>query len=165
MKKIFEKSLKNNTSVRNKAKKFDNILHNLKVKVNTIKEINKENTKVNNITNNPKKDNNEFLVTFNPEKLIKEKSENIKIKSKPKTKINNKNQNEKINSNRTKKNNIKSVIMLNIKNAKKNSLLVIDPNDDYKEVINKFCIENEFQSEQYMKILQAVRYKINQNNF
>ena len=54
--------------------------------------------------------------------------------------------------------------MLNIKNAKKNSLLVIDPNDDYKEVINKFCIENEFQSEQYMKILQAVRYKINQNN-
>ena len=55
--------------------------------------------------------------------------------------------------------------MLNIKNAKKNSLLVIDPNDDYKEVINKFCIENEFQSEQYMKILQAVRYKINQNNF
>ena len=165
LKKIFEKSLKNNTSVRNKAKKFDNILHNLKVKVNTIKEINKENTKVNNITNNPKKDNNEFLVTFNPEKLIKEKSENIKIKSKPKTKINNKNQNEKINSNRTKKNNIKSVIMLNIKNAKKNSLLVIDPNDDYKEVINKFCIENEFQSEQYMKILQAVRYKINQNNF
>lgn len=163
LKKIFEKSLKNNTSVRNKAKKFDNILHNLKV--NTIKEINKENTKVNNITNNPKKDNNEFLVTFNPEKLIKEKSENIKIKSKPKTKINNKNQNEKINSNRTKKNNIKSVIMLNIKNAKKNSLLVIDPNDDYKEVINKFCIENEFQSEQYMKILQAVRYKINQNNF
>ena len=162
LKKIFEKSLKNNTSVRNKAKKFDNILHNLKVKVNTIKEINKENTKVNNITNNP---NNEFLVTFNPEKLIKEKSENIKIKSKPKTKINNKNQNEKINSNRTKKNNIKSVIMLNIKNAKKNSLLVIDPNDDYKEVINKFCIENEFQSEQYMKILQAVRYKINQNNF
>ena len=165
LKKIFEKSLKNNTSVRNKAKKFDNILHNLKVKVNTIKEINKENTKVNNITNNPKKDNNEFLVTFNPEKLIKEKSENIKIKSKPKIKINNKNQNEKINSNRTKKNNIKSVIMLNIKNAKKNSLLVIDPNDDYKEVINKFCIENEFQSEQYMKILQAVRYKINQNNF
>ena len=165
LKKIFEKSLKNNTSVRNKAKKFDNILHNLKVKVNTIKEINKENTKVNNITNNLKKDNNEFLVTFNPEKLIKEKSENIKIKSKPKTKINNKNQNEKINSNRTKKNNIKSVIMLNIKNAKKNSLLVIDPNDDYKEVINKFCIENEFQSEQYMKILQAVRYKINQNNF
>ena len=165
LKKIFEKSLKNNTSVRNKAKKFDNILHNLKVKANTIKEINKENTKVNNITNNPKKDNNEFLVTFNPEKLIKEKSENIKIKSKPKTKINNKNQNEKINSNRTKKNNIKSVIMLNIKNAKKNSLLVIDPNDDYKEVINKFCIENEFQSEQYMKILQAVRYKINQNNF
>lgn len=165
LKKIFEKSLKNNTSLRNKAKKFDNILHNLKVKVNTIKEINKENTKVNNITNNPKKDNNEFLVTFNPEKLIKEKSENIKIKSKPKTKINNKNQNEKINSNRTKKNNIKSVIMLNIKNAKKNSLLVIDPNDDYKEVINKFCIENEFQSEQYMKILQAVRYKINQNNF
>ena len=165
LKKIFEKSLKNNTSVRNKAKKFDNILHNLKVKVNTIKEINKENTKVNNITNNPKKDNNEFLVTFNPEKLIKEKSENIKIKSKPKTKINNKTQNEKINSNRTKKNNIKSVIMLNIKNAKKNSLLVIDPNDDYKEVINKFCIENEFQSEQYMKILQAVRYKINQNNF
>jgi hypothetical protein len=165
LKKIFEKSLKNNTSVRNKAKKFDNILHNLKVKVNTIKEINKENTKVNNITNNPKKDNNEFLVTFNPEKLIKEKSENIKIESKPKTKINNKNQNEKINSNRTKKNNIKSVIMLNIKNAKKNSLLVIDPNDDYKEVINKFCIENEFQSEQYMKILQAVRYKINQNNF
>ena len=165
LKKIFEKSLKNNTSVKNKAKKFDNILHNLKVKVNTIKEINKENTKVNNITNNPKKDNNEFLVTFNPEKLIKEKSENIKIKSKPKTKINNKNQNEKINSNRTKKNNIKSVIMLNIKNAKKNSLLVIDPNDDYKEVINKFCIENEFQSEQYMKILQAVRYKINQNNF
>ena len=165
LKKIFEKSLKNNTSVRNKAKKFDNILHNLKVKVNTIKEINKENSKVNNITNNPKKDNNEFLVTFNPEKLIKEKSENIKIKSKPKTKINNKNQNEKINSNRTKKNNIKSVIMLNIKNAKKNSLLVIDPNDDYKEVINKFCIENEFQSEQYMKILQAVRYKINQNNF
>ena len=165
LKKIFEKSLKNNTSVRNKAKKFDNILHNLKVKVNTIKEINKENTKVNNITNNPKKDNNEFLVTFNPEKLIKEKSENIKIKSKPKTKINNKNQNKKINSNRTKKNNIKSVIMLNIKNAKKNSLLVIDPNDDYKEVINKFCIENEFQSEQYMKILQAVRYKINQNNF
>ena len=165
LKKIFEKSLKNNTSVRNKAKKFDNILHNLKVKVNTIKEINKENTKVNNITNNPKKDNNEFLVTFNPEKLIKEKSENIKIKSKPKTKINNKNQNEKINSNRTKKNNIKSVILLNIKNAKKNSLLVIDPNDDYKEVINKFCIENEFQSEQYMKILQAVRYKINQNNF
>ena len=165
LKKIFEKSLKNNTSVRNKAKKFDNILHNLKVKVNTIKEINKENTKVNNITNNPKKDNNEFLVTFNPEKLIKEKSENIKIKSKPKTKINNKNQNEKINSNKTKKNNIKSVIMLNIKNAKKNSLLVIDPNDDYKEVINKFCIENEFQSEQYMKILQAVRYKINQNNF
>ena len=165
LKKIFEKSLKNNTSVRNKAKKFDNILHNLKVKVNTIKEINKENTKVNNITNNPKKDNNEFLVTFNPEKLIKEKSEKIKIKSKPKTKINNKNQNEKINSNRTKKNNIKSVIMLNIKNAKKNSLLVIDPNDDYKEVINKFCIENEFQSEQYMKILQAVRYKINQNNF
>ena len=165
LKKIFEKSLKNNTSVRNKAKKFDNILHNLKVKVNTIKEINKENTKVNNITNNPKKDNNEFLVTFNPEKLIKEKSENIKIKSKPKTKINNKNQNEKINSNRTKKNNIKSVIMLNIKNAKKNSLLVIDPNDDYKEVINKFCIENEFQSEQYMKILKAVRYKINQNNF
>ena len=165
LKKIFEKSLKNNTSVRNKAKKFDNILHNLKVKVNTIKEINKENTKVNNITNNPKKDNNEFLVTFNPEKLIKEKSENIKIKSKPKTKINNKNQNEKTNSNRTKKNNIKSVIMLNIKNAKKNSLLVIDPNDDYKEVINKFCIENEFQSEQYMKILQAVRYKINQNNF
>ena len=165
LKKIFEKSLKNNTSIRNKAKKFDNILHNLKVKVNTIKEINKENTKVNNITNNPKKDNNEFLVTFNPEKLIKEKSENIKIKSKPKTKINNKNQNEKINSNRTKKNNIKSVIMLNIKNAKKNSLLVIDPNDDYKEVINKFCIENEFQSEQYMKILQAVRYKINQNNF
>ena len=147
LKKIFEKSLKNNTSVRNKAKKFDNILHNLKVKVNTIKEKNKENTKVNNITNNPKKDNNEFLVTFNPEKLIKEKSENIKIKSKPKTKINNKNQNEKINSNRTKKNNIKSVIMLNIKNAKKNSLLVIDPNDDYKEVINKFCIENEFQSE------------------
>ena len=165
LKKIFEKSLKNNTSVRNKAKKFDNILHNLKVKVNTIKEINKENTKVNNITNNPKKDNNEFLVTFNPEKLIKEKSENIKIKSKPKTKINNKNQNEKTNSKRTKKNNIKSVIMLNIKNAKKNSLLVIDPNDDYKEVINKFCIENEFQSEQYMKILQAVRYKINQNNF
>ena len=165
LKKIFEKSLKNNISVRNKAKKFDNILHNLKVKVNTIKEINKENTKVNNITNNPKKDNNEFLVTFNPEKLIKEKSENIKIKSKPKTKINNKNQNEKINSNRTKKNNIKSVIMLNIKNAKKNSLLVIDPNDDYKEVINKFCIENEFQSEQYMKILKAVRYKINQNNF
>ena len=165
LKKIFEKSLKNNTSVRNKAKKFDNILHNLKVKVNTIKEKNKENTKVNNITNNPKKDNNEFLVTFNPEKLIKEKSENIKIKSKPKTKINNKNQNEKINSNRTKKNNIKSVIMLNIKNAKKNSLLVIDPNDDYKEVINKFCIENEFQSEQYMKLLQAVRYKINQNNF
>ena len=165
LKKIFEKSLKNNTSVRNKAKKFDNILHNLKVKVNTIKEINKENTKVNNITNNPKKDNNEFLVTFNPEKLIKEKSENIKIKSKPKTKINNKNLNEKINSNRTKKNNIKSVIMLNIKNAKKNSLLVIDQNDDYKEVINKFCIENEFQSEQYMKILQAVRYKINQNNF
>ena len=165
LKKIFEKSLKNNTSVRNKAKKFDNILHNLKVKVNTIKEINKENTKVNNITNNPKKDNNEFLVTFNPEKLIKEKSENIKIKSKPKIKINNKNQNEKINSNRIKKNNIKSVIMLNIKNAKKNSLLVIDPNDDYKEVINKFCIENEFQSEQYMKILQAVRYKINQNNF
>ena len=165
LKKIFEKSLKNNTSIKNKAKKFDNILHNLKVKVNTIKEINKENTKVNNITNNPKKDNNEFLVTFNPEKLIKEKSENIKIKSKPKTKINNKNQNEKINSNRTKKNNIKSVIMLNIKNAKKNSLLVIDPNDDYKEVINKFCIENEFQSEQYMKILQAVRYKINQNNF
>ena len=165
LKKIFEKSLKNNTSIRNKAKKFDNILHDLKVKVNTIKEINKENTKVNNITNNPKKDNNEFLVTFNPEKLIKEKSENIKIKSKPKTKINNKNQNEKINSNRTKKNNIKSVIMLNIKNAKKNSLLVIDPNDDYKEVINKFCIENEFQSEQYMKILQAVRYKINQNNF
>ena len=165
LKKIFEKSLKNNTSVRNKAKKFDNILHNLKVKVNTIKEINKENTKVNNITNNPKKDNNEFLVTFNPEKLIKEKSENIKIKSKPKTKINNKNQNEKINSNRTKKNNIKSVIMLNIRNAKKNSLLVIDPNDDYKEVINKFCIENEFQSEQYMKILKAVRYKINQNNF
>ena len=165
LKKIFEKSLKNNISVRNKAKKFDNILHNLKVKVNTIKEINKENTKVNNITNNPKKDNNEFLVTFNPEKLIKEKSENIKTKSKPKTKINNKNQNEKINSNRTKKNNIKSVIMLNIKNAKKNSLLVIDPNDDYKEVINKFCIENEFQSEQYMKILKAVRYKINQNNF
>ena len=165
LKKIFEKSLKNNTSLRNKAKKFDNILHNLKVKVNTIKEINKENSKVNNITNNPKKDNNEFLVTFNPEKLIKEKSENIKIKSKPKTKINNKNQNEKINSNRTKKNNIKSVIMLNIKNAKKNSLLVIDPNDDYKEVINKFCIENEFQSEQYMKILQAIRYKINQNNF
>ena len=165
LKKIFEKSLKNNTSLRNKAKKFDNILHNLKVKVNTIKEINKENTKVNNIANNPKKDNNKFLVTFNPEKLIKEKSENIKIKSKPKTKINNKNQNEKINSNRTKKNNIKSVIMLNIKNAKKNSLLVIDPNDDYKEVINKFCIENEFQSEQYMKILQAVRYKINQNNF
>ena len=165
LKKIFEKSLKNNTSVRNKAKKFDNILHNLKVKVNTIKEKNKENTKVNNITNNPKKDNNEFLVTFNPEKLIKEKSENIKIKSKPKTKINNKNQNEKINSNRTKKNNIKSVIMLNIKNAKKNSLFVIDTNDDYKEVINKFCIENEFQSEQYMKILQAVRYKINQNNF
>ena len=54
--------------------------------------------------------------------------------------------------------------MLNIKNANKNSILVIDPKDDYKETINKFCLENELQSEQYMKILQAVRHKINQNN-
>ena len=171
LKKIFEKPhTKNYTSLRNETKKFDNILHSIKVNTKAIKEINNEDTKVNNIISpkqkNNKKDNIDFQVTFNPKKSKEEKKENnnTKTKSKTKKKIDNKSQFDKINSDIVKKNNIKSVIMLNIKNANKNSILVIDPKDDYKETINKFCLENELQSEQYMKILQAVRHKINQNN-
>jgi len=170
LKKIFEKPhTKNYTSLRNETKKFDNILHSIKVNTKAIKEINNEDTKVNNIISpkqkNNKKDNIDFQVTFNPKKSKEEKKENNnKTKSKAKKKIDNKSQFDKINSDIAKKNNIKSVIMLNIKNANKNSILVIDPKDDYKETINKFCLENELQSEQYMKILQAVRHKINQNN-
>ena len=171
LKKIFEKPhTKNYTSLRNETKKFDNILHSIKVNTKAIKEINNEDTKVNNIISpkqkNNKKDNIDFQVTFNPKKSKEEKKENNNNKTKLKTKkkIDNKSQFDKINSDIAKKNNIKSVIMLNIKNANKNSILVIDPKDDYKETINKFCLENELQSEQYMKILQAVRHKINQNN-
>ena len=168
LKKIFERpQMKNCITIRNDTKKFDNILHNLKVNTKTIKEINNENTKINNIINpkqkNNKKDNIDFQVTFKPKKSEEEKKEdnNIKNNSKNKKKINYKNHNGKINSDIAKKTNIKSVIMLNIKNANKNSILVIDPKEDYKETINKFCLENEFQSEQYMEILQAVKHKIN----
>ena len=170
LKKIFEKPrIKNYTSLRNETKKFDNILYSLKVNPKVINKINNENTKVNNIINSNektnKKDNNAFLLTFKQKKYEEEYNENnnIKNKSKTKKKINNKSHNDMIYFDKTKKNKIKSVIMLNIKNASKNSLLVIDPKEDYKETINKFCLENGFQSEQYMKILQAVRHKIKQN--
>ena len=171
LKKIFEKPrIKNYTSLRNETKKFDNILYSLKVNPKVINKINNENTKVNNIIYSNEKtninDNNAFLLTFKHKKYEEEYNENnnIKSKSKKKKKINNKSLNDMIYSDKTKKNKIKSVIMLNIKNASKNSLLVIDPKEDYKETINKFCLENGFQSEQYMKILQAVRHKIKQNN-
>ena len=170
LKKIFEKPrIKNYTSLRNETKKFDNILYSLKVNPKVINKINNENTKVNNIINSNEKtnqkDNNAFLLTFKQKKYEEEYNENnnIKNKSKTKKKINNKSHNDMIYFDKTKKNKIKSVIMLNIKNASKNSLLVIDPKEDYKETINKFCLENGFQSEQYMKILQAVRHKIKQN--
>ena len=171
LKKIFEKPhMKTYITVRNETKKFDNILHSLKVNTKTIKEINNENSKVNNIISpkqkNNKKYNIDFQVNLNPKKSEEEKKEdnNIKNKSKIKKKINNKNHNDIINSDIAKKTNIKSVIMLNIKNGNKINILFIDPKDDYKEIINKFCLENELQNEQYMQILQAVRYKIKQNN-
>jgi len=41
--------------------------------------------------------------------------------------------------------------------------LVIYPNDDYKKVIDDFCLENQMDSNQYMQILGAVRNEINKN--
>ena len=101
---------------------------------------------INNLFSNNDKDEDKFI---NKSRDIEKKKLKNKSFSKP-------------NTQRSRKTKVKSVIMLNIKNVK-NQQLVIFPEQDYKGVINKFCLENQLNSNQYMKILEAVRNQINQN--
>ena len=74
-------------------------------------------------------------------------------------KINNNKSHRKANTQRTKKSKVKSVLIIQIKNVE-NKPLIIYPDGDYKEVINNFCLENNLDGNQYKKILDVVRNKI-----
>ena len=69
--------------------------------------------------------------------------------------------NNNINSQNEQKTKIKSLIFLEVKGAKTKHL-IIEPENDYKEVIKNFCLENGFDSSKYMILLKAVKNKINQ---
>ena len=56
---------------------------------------------------------------------------------------------------------IKSLILVEVKGTK-NKHLIIEPQNDYKEVVKKFCLENKLDSNKYMILLNAVKNKINQ---
>ena len=71
------------------------------------------------------------------------------------------NNNNNINSQNEQKTKIKSLIFLEVKGAKTKHL-IIEPENDYKEVIKNFCLENGFDSSKYMILLKAVKNKINQ---
>ena len=158
-----------NISLKGKQKEFDNIIHNIKVNPKTNKDKLNKNTPKSNSKNKidvkNKKMNNKYDITFNPNKNnLKENNKFFKEKNSNKNKkIKNKSFN-KSNTNKNQKTKIKSVIVLQIKNAKKNNNLIIYPNDDYKNVINNFCLENQMDSDQYMQILGLVRDEINKNN-
>ena len=174
LKKIFEKSQSQFKNERkDNSKKLENIFGVLKQNLQ-IKKEEKKNlidlkqpkyiSKEKNIkNNNPNDKTNE--VTSNKNMINNKNYEfnNKKAKVQAKNSIKNKSYN-KANTHRIRKNNVKSVIMLQIKNNGKNSQLIIYPEEDYKEVINNFCINNKIESEQYMKLLEVVRYKINQMN-
>ena len=174
LKKIFEKSQSQFKNERkDNSKKLENMFDVLKQNLQ-IKKEEKKNlidlkqpkyiSKEKNIkNNNPNDKTNE--VTFNKNMINNKNYEfnNKKAKVQAKNNIKNKSYN-KANTHRIRKNNVKSVIMLQIKNNGKNSQLIIYPEEDYKEVINNFCINNKIESEQYMKLLEVVRYKINQMN-
>ena len=174
LKKIFEKSQSQFKNERkDNSKKLENIFGVLKQNLQ-IKKEEKKNlidlkqpkyiSKEKNIkNNNPNDKTNE--VTFNKNMFNNKNYEfnNKKAKVQAKNNIKNKSYN-KANTHRIRKNNVKSVIMLQIKNNGKNSQLIIYPEEDYKEVINNFCINNKIESDQYMKLLEVVRYKINQMN-
>ena len=174
LKKIFEKSQSQFKNERkDNSKKLENIFGVLKQNLQ-IKKEEKKNlidlkqpkyiSKEKNIkNNNPNDKTNE--VTSNKNMINNKNYEfnNKKAKVQAKNNIKNKSYN-KANTHRIRKNNVKSVIMLQIKNNGKNSQLIIYPEEDYKEVINNFCINNKIESDQYMKLLEVVRYKINQMN-
>ena len=174
LKKIFEKSQSQFKNERkDNSKKLENIFGVLKQNLQ-IKKEEKKNlidlkqpkyiSKEKNIkNNNPNDKTNE--VTSNKNMINNKNYEfnNKKAKVQAKNSIKNKSYN-KANTHRIRKNNVKSVIMLQIKNNGKNSQLIIYPEEDYKEVINNFCINNKIESDQYMKLLEVVRYKINQMN-
>ena len=174
LKKIFEKSQSQFKNERkDNSKKLENMFDVLKQNLQ-IKKEEKKNlidlkqpkyiSKEKNIkNNNPNDKTNE--VTFNKNMINNKNYEfnNKKAKVQAKNSIKNKSYN-KANTHRIRKNNVKSVIMLQIKNNGKNSQLIIYPEEDYKEVINNFCINNKIESDQYMKLLEVVRYKINQMN-
>ena len=174
LKKIFEKSQSQFKNERkDNSKKLENIFGVLKQNLQ-IKKEEKKNlidlkqpkyiSKEKNIkNNNPNDKTNEVISNKN---MINNKNyefNNKKAKVQAKNNIKNKSYN-KANTHRIRKNNVKSVIMLQIKNNGKNSQLIIYPEEDYKEVINNFCINNKIESDQYMKLLEVVRYKINQMN-
>ncbi len=54
---------------------------------------------------------------------------------------------------------IKSLILVEVKGTK-NKHLIIEPQNDYKEVVKKFCLENKLDSNKYMILLNAVKNKI-----
>ena len=169
LKKIFHKhQSKTNISLKGKPKEFDNIIHNIKINPKAKKDIiNKNTLKCNSkdkIDVNHKKTDNKYDITFNPNKNNYKESNKIVNENNSSTnkKIKNKSCN-KSNTNKNQKTKIKSVIILQIKNSKKNNNLVIYPNDDYKKVIDDFCLENQMDSNQYMQILGAVRNEINKN--
>ena len=174
LKKIFEKSQSQFKNERkDNSKKLENMFDVLKQNLQ-IKKEEKKNlidlkqpkyiSKEKNIkNNNPNDKTNEVTINKN---MINNKNyefNNKKAKVQAKNSIKNKSYN-KANTHRIRKNNVKSVIMLQIKNNGKNSQLIIYPEEDYKEVINNFCINNKIESDQYMKLLEVVRYKINQMN-
>ena len=174
LKKIFEKSQSQFKNERkDNSKKLENIFGVLKQNLQ-IKKEEKKNlidlkqpkyiSKEKNIKNNNPNDKTDE-VTSNKNMINNKNYEfnNKKAKVQAKNNIKNKSYN-KANTHRIRKNNVKSVIMLQIKNNGKNSQLIIYPEEDYKEVINNFCINNKIESDQYMKLLEVVRYKINQMN-
>ena len=171
--KIFEKSpYKNNLSVKDKSKKVFDSCYNLKSAINQNGNISQENKDDQKELLNKSKDkgkienkikaNNIYDFTFkNNFYEHKEDNENNKNKSKMnnRKKINKNKSHSKANTQRTKKSKVKSVLIIQIKNVE-NKPLIIYPDGDYKEVINNFCLENNLDGNQYKKILDAVRNKI-----
>ena len=182
LKKIFENPLfTNHLSVKKKPNKIFDTRYTLKFGIDKNKNNIQDNKEQKDLINkskdkgkteNKNKINNIYDFTFkndlNNLNSLKEDNENNKT-NKNKIKINNQKKINKSQSQskpytqRSKKSQVKSVIVLQIKNAE-NKSLIIDPTVDYKEVINNFCLENNLDGNQYKKILDAVRNRIAGNS-
>ena len=162
LKKVFDNSrFKKNSSKKEHPKHLLESHYDFNMGFGIIKDLYKENKTTKESNQYSKKKNVMYDLESNyNEYLLRNDNIEDKIKKEEKKKLRNKRKNHITHKNSKTK--IKSVLVINIKNAK-NKPLIIYPESNYKEAINKFCLENQFDSNQYMKILEAVRNKISQD--